>query len=228
VTRVLVVDDEPEITRTLAINLKAGGYEVVTAGNGVSALRAAAEHPPEFVILDLGLPDLDGVEVVRGLRGWTTVPILILSGRSGSVDKVEALDAGADDYLTKPFGMDELLARLRALGRRSAGGTDVPAVELGEVKVDLGSRRVTRRDGRAEEDVHLTGTEWLILEALLRHPGKLVSRRQLLTSVWGVDYPQDTNYLRVYITRLRRKLEADPARPRYLINEHGMGYRYQP
>ncbi len=227
-TRVLVVDDEPEITRTLAINLKAGGYEVVTAGNGVSALRAAAEHPPEFVILDLGLPDLDGVEVVRGLRGWTTVPILILSGRSGSVDKVEALDAGADDYLTKPFGMDELLARLRALGRRSAGGTDVPAVELGEVKVDLGSRRVTRRDGRAEEDVHLTGTEWLILEALLRHPGKLVSRRQLLTSVWGVDYPQDTNYLRVYITRLRRKLEADPARPRYLINEHGMGYRYQP
>ena len=224
-TRVLVVDDEPEIRRTLAINLKARSYDVTTAADGTSALRQAAAHPPDFVILDLGLPDLDGIEVIQGLRGWTGVPILVLSGRTDSADKVDALDAGADDYLTKPFSMDELLARLRALSRRSGTEPEQPTALLGDLNIDRAARTATRGSG---ETVHLTATEWQLLETLLKHPGKLLTRRHLLTEVWGPAYAEETTYLRVYMTRLRSKVEPEPTRPRYLINEHGMGYRYQP
>jgi len=223
-SRVLVVDDEPQIVRALAINLRARGYEVATAGDGGEALQRAAAHPPDVVVLDLGLPDLDGVDVIAGLRGWTTVPILVLSGRSDSVDKVDALDAGADDYVTKPFGMDELTARLRAMLRRNTPLEATPAVEFGDVAVDLVAFRVTLRG----QEVRLTPTEWRLLEALVRHPGKLFSQRQLLVEVWGPGYETAQGNLRLYIAQLRRKLEPDPARPRYFRTEPGMGYRFQP
>jgi two-component system KDP operon response regulator KdpE len=224
VTRVLVVDDEPQLLRALSINLRARRYEVDTAGTGTDALRLAAAHPPDVVILDLGLPDMDGSEVVAGLRGWTTVPILVLSGRTDSADKVDALDAGADDYVTKPFGMDELLARLRAMTRRGTPTADQPVVTVGDATVDLSARRVTRGD----EDVRLTPTEWHLLEVLVRHPGKLLSQKQLLTEVWGPGYETAQGNLRLYMAQLRKKLEADPARPRHLVNEPGMGYRFEP
>jgi two-component system KDP operon response regulator KdpE len=223
-TRALVVDDEPQILRALGINLRARGYEVHTADSGAGALRLAARHPPEIVILDLGLPDLDGVDVITGLRGWTQAPILVLSGRTDSSDKVEALDAGADDYVTKPFGMDELLARLRALTRRSGPADDPPRVRLGRFSVDLAARRVTGPDG----DVRLTPTEWHLLELLVRNPGRLISHHMLLTEVWGPGYETAQGNLRLYMAQLRRKLEADPARPVHLLNEPGMGYRFQP
>jgi two-component system KDP operon response regulator KdpE len=224
VTRVLIVDDEPAILKALAINLRARRYEVFTAPNGTEALSVAAAHPPDIVILDLGLPDLDGTEVIGGLRGWTSVPILVLSGRSDSSDKVEALDAGADDYVTKPFGMDELLARLRAMTRRVGVGDEQPLVAFGDVTVDLAARRVTRADA----EVRLTPTEWHLLEVLLRHPGKLLSQRQLLTEVWGPGYETAQGNLRLYMGQLRKKLEPDPARPRFFHNEPGMGYRFDP
>ncbi|MEU2611835.1 response regulator [Micromonospora sp. NPDC007271] len=225
-TRILVVDDEPQILRALRINLRARGYDVQVAETGTAALRAAASHPPDLVVLDLGLPDLDGVEVIRGLRGWTGVPIIVLSGRAGSEDKVSALDAGADDYVTKPFGVDELLARIRAVTRRLGGATPgAPALRVGRHTVDLADRTVTRDDGT---EVKLTPTQWAMLEKLLRNPGKLVSQRQLLHDVWGPEYHNETNYLRQYMAQLRRKLEDDPARPRHLITEPGMGYRYRP
>ncbi|MFC4064475.1 response regulator [Actinoplanes subglobosus] len=221
-TRILVVDDEPQIIRALRINLRARGYEVDTAPDGATALRAAAEHHPDLVVLDLGLPDMEGDEVIAGLRGWTAVPIIVLSGRAGSSDKVTALDAGADDYVTKPFGVDELLARIRAVTRRSqAGETEAPVVRLGELEVDLAEHTITG-------DVRLTPTEWQLLEHLLRHPGKLITQRDLLHEVWGPQYRTETNYLRQYMARLRRKLEADPARPRHLLTEPGMGYRFRP
>jgi len=223
-TRVLVVDDEPQIVRALRINLRARQYDVYTAQNGSQALDEAAQHPPDLVILDLGLPDLDGVDVIGGLRGWTDAPIIVLSGRADSADKVEALDAGADDYVTKPFGMDELLARMRAVTRRSAAEPDEPRVSLGGVTVDLAAKRVSR-DG---QDVRLTPTEWHLLEVLLRHPGKLLSQKQLLNEVWGPGYADATGNLRLYMAQLRRKLEPDPARPRWLLTEPGMGYRFQP
>ena len=223
-TRVLVVDDEPQLLRALTINLRARTYDVVGATSGAEALRAAAAQPPDVVVLDLGLPDLDGTEVIAGLRGWTEVPILVLSGRSDSRDKVEALDAGADDYVTKPFGMDELLARLRAMTRRAGSKGEEPVVRFGEVTVDLAARRVTGPTG----DVRLTPTEWHLLEVLVRHPGKLLSQRQLLADVWGPGYENAHGNLRVYMGQLRRKLEADPARPRHLLNEPGMGYRFEP
>jgi two-component system, OmpR family, KDP operon response regulator KdpE len=224
-TRVLVVDDEPQILRALAINLRARGYEVVTAGDGAEALEVAAGTQPDVVVLDLGLPDMDGVAVIEGLRGWSKVPVLVLSGRSDSADKVEALDAGADDYVTKPFGMDELLARLRAMARRNAPATDEqPAVRFGAVTVDLAAKRVTRD----EADVRLTPTEWHLLEVLVRHPGRLLSQRQLLGEVWGPGYETAQGNLRLYMAQLRRKLEPDPARPRYFRNEPGMGYRFEP
>ncbi|MDG4819245.1 response regulator [Micromonospora carbonacea] len=227
-SRILVVDDEPQILRALRINLRARGYDVRVAETGTAALKAAAAHPPDLVVLDLGLPDLDGVEVIRGLRGWTSVPIIVLSGRAGSEDKVAALDAGADDYVTKPFGVDELLARIRAVTRRlatpSADGA-TPAPRVGRHTVDLVDRTVTRDDGAP---VRLTPTQWAVLDKLLRHPGKLVSQRQLLHDVWGPEYQNETNYLRQYMAQLRRKLEDDPARPRHLITEPGMGYRYRP
>ncbi|WP_327638551.1 response regulator [Kribbella sp. NBC_00482] len=224
-TRVLVVDDEPQIVRALQINLKARGYEVHLAGTGTSALKVAAQHPPELVILDLGLPDFDGVDVIRGLRGWTDAPILVLSGRTDQTDKVEALDAGADDYVTKPFGIDELLARMRAVLRRSNLAQDQPVVTVGGAVVDLAAKRVTLETG---EDIRLTPTEWHLLEVLLRNPGKLMSQRQLLTEVWGPGYESASGNLRFYMGQLRRKLEPDPARPKHLLTEPGMGYRFEP
>ncbi|MFB9238066.1 response regulator [Plantactinospora siamensis] len=228
--RILVVDDEPQILRALRINLRARGYDVDVAATGAAALRAAAGHPPELVVLDLGLPDLDGVEVIRGLRGWTSVPIIVLSGRAGSADKVAALDAGADDYVTKPFGVDELLARIRAVTRRlavpaEAGVPGGSTARIGRHMIDLADRTVLRDDG---VEVRLTPTQWAVLERLLRNPGKLISQRQLLHEVWGPEYQNETNYLRQYLAQLRRKLEDDPARPRHLITEPGMGYRYRP
>jgi two-component system, OmpR family, KDP operon response regulator KdpE len=227
VTRVLVVDDEPQILRALRINLRVRHYEVSVAADGAQALAEAARHPPDVVILDLGLPDLDGVEVIQGLRGWTSAPIIVLSGRADSTDKVEALDAGADDYVTKPFAIDELLARIRAVSRRAAPGGELPQVRLGELVIDLAAKRVTRAAGPGA-DVRLTPTEWHLLEVLLRHPGKLLSQRQLLAEVWGPGYGDAAGNLRLYMAQLRRKLEPDPARPRWLITEPGMGYRYQP
>ena len=227
-TEVLVVDDEPTLVRALQINLKARHYTVHTAVTGADALSTAAAHPPDLVILDLGLPDLDGVEVVHGLRGWTAVPILVLSGRADSSDKVEALDAGADDYVTKPFGIDELLARMRALLRRTDHAVELPIVDLEAAAVDLAARRVTVGDQGVRREIRLTPTEWHLLEVLLRHPGKLISQTQLLREVWGPGYETAQGNLRFYMGQLRRKLETDPARPRHLITEPGMGYRFQP
>jgi two-component system KDP operon response regulator KdpE len=222
-TRVLVVDDERGLRRALRINLKARGYDVTLAADGKSALEAASRHPPDVVVLDLGLPDIDGIGVIEGLRGWTEAPILVLSARSGEPDKVLALDAGADDFVTKPFGMDELLARLRAALRRASTTDDEPLVETDDFAVDLVSKQVRDLQG---EPVRLTPTEWQVLELLVRNEGKLVSQRQLLQEVWGPAYETETNYLRVYLAQLRRKLEPDPAHPRYLITEPGMGYRF--
>jgi two-component system KDP operon response regulator KdpE len=226
-TRVLVVDDEPQIVRALVINLKARAYEVDAAPDGRTALDLAASRHPDVVVLDLGLPDMDGVEVIRGLRGWTRVPILVLSARHSSDEKVEALDAGADDYVTKPFGMDELLARLRAAVRRAEpagpGEDDLTTVETEGFTVDLAAKKV-HRDGK---DVRLTPTEWHLLEVLVRNTGRLVGQKQLLQEVWGPSYGTETNYLRVYMAQLRRKLEADPSHPRHFITEPGMGYRFE-
>ena len=239
-TRVLVVDDEPQILRALRINLRVRQYEVYTAATGAQALEVAAAHPPDLVILDLGLPDMDGVDVIGGLRGWTAAPIIVLSGRADSTDKVEALDAGADDYVTKPFGVEELLARMRAAARRTPASEEPPRIRLGDLTVDLAAKRVTRNqdghDGHDEHDgqedggadIRLTPTEWHLLEVLLRYPGKLLSQKQLLRDVWGPGYDNAGGNLRLYMAQLRRKLEPDPARPRWLITEPGMGYRYQP
>jgi two-component system KDP operon response regulator KdpE len=242
------VDDEPQILRALRINLRVRDYEVHVAATGAEALEVAGRYPPDLVILDLGLPDLDGVEVIQGLRGWTKAPIIVLSGRTDSLDKVEALDAGADDYVTKPFGVEELLARMRAAVRRTGIPEDLPRIRLGELVVDLAAKRVVRQapvpagpDATGEAPageapageapaggIRLTPTEWHLLEVLLRNPGKLLSRNQLLTEVWGPGYADATGNLRLYMAQLRRKLEPDPARPRWLITEPGMGYRYQP
>jgi len=223
VSRVLVVDDEPTLVRALAINLRARGWEVVSAHDGRSALEMAAGKHPDVVVLDLGLPDLDGVEVIRGLRGWTRVPIIVLSARQDSDDKVEALDAGADDYVTKPFGMDELLARLRAAIRRVAPSEDEAVIIAGDLSIDLARKKVSR----AGTDVRLTPTEWQLLEVLVKARGRLVGRKQLLHEVWGPAYNSETNYLRVYTAQLRRKLEADPSHPRHVVTEPGMGYRFE-
>jgi two-component system KDP operon response regulator KdpE len=222
-TRVLIVDDEPGLRQALAINLRARGYEVDLAATATAALTLAARHPPDAVVLDLGLPDMDGGAVIDGLRGWTRAPIIVLSARTTQSDKVDALDAGADDYVTKPFGMDELLARLRAALRRGDAGEDAPLVDTADFSVDLAARQVRARDGEA---IRLTPTEWHLLEVLVRHEGKLVERRALLQEVWGPAYETETNYLRVYMAQLRRKLEPDPAHPRHLITEPGMGYRF--
>jgi two-component system KDP operon response regulator KdpE len=227
-TTVLVVDDEPQILRALRVNLAARSYDVVTASNGRQALDAAAHHHPDIIVLDLGLPDMDGVDVVRGLRGWTTVPIIILSGRSHSVAKVQALDAGADDYVTKPFNVDELLARVRAVGRRAAVGDEAPTARIGTRIVDLQTHRVTSEDGDEAVDVRLTPTEWQLLEVLVRNPGRLVSQRELIRAIRGPKYDDAAHYLRQFMAQLRRKLEPDPARPRHLLTEPGMGYRFQP
>jgi two-component system, OmpR family, KDP operon response regulator KdpE len=233
-TRILVVDDEPQILRALRINLTARNYDVVLAATGHEALSQAAESHPDLVVLDLGLPDIDGLEVIAGLRGWTQVPIIVLSGRSGSKDKVDALDAGADDYVTKPFGIDELLARVRSVTRRVTTDEIEPTVRVGRSIVDLANKTVQRAtpagasgDDTAE-DVHLTPIEWQLLSVLLHNPGKLISQHQLLSSIWGPTYVRETHYLRQYVAQLRRKLEDDPSHPRHLLTELGMGYRFRP
>jgi two-component system KDP operon response regulator KdpE len=224
--RVLVVDDEPQILRALRINLLARQYDVVTAADGTTAMDVARTEHPDLVVLDLGLPDTDGVDVIRSLRTWTDVPIVVLSGRTGSNDKIVALNAGADDYVTKPFNVEELLARMRAVTRRlrpePAG--DAP-VRVGTHVVDLAEMAVRAADG---ELVHLTKTEWDLLAIMIRNPGKLVSQRQLLQEVWGPTYLNETHYLRQYMAQLRKKLEPDPTRPRHLLTEPGMGYRFMP
>jgi len=225
VTRVLVVDDEPSIVRALRINLTARKYEVSTATDGASGLAAVARDRPDVMILDLGLPDMDGTEVIRGVRGWTSTPIIVLSVWGQESQKVAALDAGADDYVTKPFGMDELLARLRAAVRRASPAPDEPVVTTEHFTVDLAVKRVIRAGGG---NVSLTPTEWQLLEVLVRNRGRLVTQRQLLQEVWGPAYETESNYLRVYMAQLRRKLEPEPSRPRYLLTESGMGYRFDP
>ncbi|MEZ0166571.1 response regulator [Kineococcus sp. LSe6-4] len=224
-SRVLVVDDEPGLRRALSINLGARGWDVTVAADGAAALEAAASTHPDVVLLDLGLPDLDGLEVLAGIRGWSPVPIIVLTARTASADAVDALDAGADDYVTKPFAMDVLLARLRAAVRRGAGGGDRPAevVDAGGLHIDL-ARRTVAREG---EPVRLTPTEWHLLQVLVTNAGRLVSQAQLLREVWGPAYGRETNYLRVYVGQLRRKLEQVPSAPRHLITEPGMGYRFE-
>lgn len=221
---VLVVDDDPHLLKALRITLQAHGYTVDAAADGRSALLAASRHPPDVMVLDLGLPDMDGADVLRELRRWSGLPVLVLSARHGSADKVEALDAGADDYITKPFGLEELLARLRALLRRVPEPDSAPTVAAAAFTVDLVQRRVTR----AGEVVRLTPTEWNILELLVTHPAKLVTQQHLLSAVWGPAYQKEANYLRVYMAQLRRKLEADPGNPRHLLTEPGIGYRFVP
>jgi two-component system KDP operon response regulator KdpE len=241
-TRILVVDDEPQILRALATNLKVRGYDVDLAPTGEAALELAARHPPDAVVLDLGLPGIPGLEVIVALRGWSSVPILILSAREAEADKVAALDAGADDYVTKPFGINELLARLRAALRRATPAEEEPVVVTEHFTVDLAAKKVTRPSlgtpqtplslgtpqNPGTDEVRLTPTEWHVVEVLVRHPGKLVSQRQLLQEVWGPQYGSETNYLRLYLAQIRRKLEPDPARPRYFLTEAGMGYRFEP
>ncbi|MEV7526568.1 response regulator [Streptomyces sp. NPDC091371] len=228
-TRVLVVEDDPQLVRALKINLQARKFEVEEAPDGGSAVRLAAARKPDVIVLDLGLPDMDGVDVIKSVRGWSRVPILVLSARHTSEDKIRALDAGADDYVTKPFSMDELLARLRAATRRqeapsASQAAEVTVVTTDEFTVDLVAKKVRR----GERTVRLTPTEWHLLEILLTHPGRLITQSRLLLEVWGPTYGENTNYLRVYMAQLRRKLEADPSHPRYLITEPGMGYRFEP
>jgi two-component system KDP operon response regulator KdpE len=219
--KILLVDDDETLRRTLTIGLRAAEYDVLIAADGRTALQALREDKPDLVVLDLGLPDLSGGDVLRRLRTWSTVPVVVLSARAESSEKVQALDLGADDYVTKPFGMDELLARIRAAGRRA--GSDVPILEAGDLVIDLPARRVTK----GGTVVRLTPTEWGLLEMLVRTPGRLVSQRDLLHEVWGPTYDRETNYLRVYVGGLRKKLEDDPASPRHLITEPGMGYRFE-
>jgi two-component system, OmpR family, KDP operon response regulator KdpE len=234
VPRVLVVEDQPQLLRALRINLRARQYEVLTAATGREALAVAAASPPDAMILDLGLPDVDGTEVITAFRGWSSAPIIVLSGRTSPGDKIGALDAGADDYVTKPFAMGELLARLRAALRRDeAGGKEAHVVAaIGSWAIDLSAHTIKRSEVRtdaADSPVpRLTPTEWRILGILLRRPGQLVSAAQLLAGVWGPGFQNRTNYLRFHMARLRRKLEEDPSRPRHLLTEPGMGYRYQP
>jgi len=225
ISRVLVVDDEPQIRKTLEVNLRARRYDVDLASTGEEALELAARHHPDVVILDLGLPGIDGIDVVRGLRGWSQVPIVILSVREREADKVAALDAGADDYVTKPFGMDELLARIRAAIRRSSITDETASVATEDFVVDLAAHRVSRTDGH---DVSLTPTEWLLVEVLVRNRDRLVTQRQLLQQVWGPAYERETNYLRSYMATIRRKLEPNPSQPRYFRTEPGVGVRFVP
>ena len=219
--KVLLVDDDPTLRRTLQIGLRAEGHEVLITGDGRSALQALREDKPDLVVLDLGLPDVSGVDVLRRLREWSTVPVVVLSARAESTEKVQVLDLGADDYVTKPFGMEELLARIRAAARRA--GSEVPVLETGDLLIDLPARRVTKRG----VVVRLTPTEWELLEQLVRLPGRLVSQRDLLHEIWGPAYDKETNYLRVYVGSLRKKLEDDPSQPRHLITEPGIGYRFE-
>src|SRR5215469_2000930 len=226
--RLLVVEDEPGLLRALEITLRARGYQVASSPDGRSALAEAARRPPDAVLLDLGLPDLDGTEIIQRLRAWTAVPVLVLSGRGGSGDKIGALDAGADDYVTKPFAMEELLARLRALLRRDVQPSSRHVFTIGHCTIDLTAHTTVRQADLNTEPVRLTRTEWRMLEILLRSPGQLVPARRLLSQLWGPGAESSTHYLRFHMAGLRRKLEDDPPRPKHLLTEPGMGYRYQP
>ncbi|WP_150307529.1 response regulator [Planctomonas psychrotolerans] len=225
--KILIADDDAQILRALRITLSARGYEIITATNGIEAVNAAIAHHPDLFMLDLGMPELDGIEVIQGLRGWTQAPILVVSGRTGAADKVEALDAGADDYVTKPFSIDELLARIRALTRRAPHAGAPPAIRIGDVTVDIVAKSITRASRGGDERVRLTPTEWEVLGMLVRNAGKLVTRQSLLREIWGSEHITDTGYLRLYIAQLRKKLEPDPAHPQYLLTESGMGYRFE-
>ena len=225
--KILVADDDPQLLRALRITLAAKGYEIVTAIDGKAAVAAAIDEKPDIYVLDLGMPQLDGIEVIQGIRGWSQAPILVVSGRSGSADKVEALDAGADDYVTKPFAIDELLARIRAMSRRVPYSQEQPAVKLGDVVVDLAAHSVTREGDGGPRQIRLTPTEWQVLEALVRNAGCLVTRETLLANIWGTDHVEDTGYLRLYVSQLRRKIEADPSKPVHILTEAGMGYRLE-
>jgi two-component system KDP operon response regulator KdpE len=222
---VLVVDDEAPMRRALETNLRARGYDVKVAATGEQALDLAARHHPDVVLLDLGLPGIDGIEVVRGLRGWTNVPIVILSARGTEPDKVAALDAGADDYIAKPFGMNELLARIRAALRRGVTVEGTATIETDHFRLDLAAKQVTTPDGTP---IRLTPTEWHMVELLARNPGKLIAPRQLLQEVWGPGFDGETNSVRVHMAHIRRKLEPEPSRPRYILTEPGLGYRFTP
>lgn len=225
--KILIADDDPQILRALRITLTAKGYDVFVAADGAQAIAAAIDHRPDLFLLDLGMPALNGIEVIEAVRGWSQAPILVVSGRAGAADKVDALDAGADDYVTKPFAIEELLARIRALARRVVRDEAVPVVRLGDVTVDLAARSVTRSTPEGEQQVRLTPTEWQVLELLIRNPGRLVTRQTLLTTIWGSEHIEDTGYLRLYLSQLRKKIEADPANPVHLITEAGMGYRLE-
>lgn len=221
---VLIVDDEPALAKALSINLRARHWDVITASDGTSALEATTKRPIDLAIIDLGLPDMDGIQVIEGIRGWSKMPIIVLSARHDSDEKVAALDAGADDYVTKPFGMDELLARLRANLRRSqtTNENSEPIISAGTLQIDLAAKKITRNG----QPVRLTPTEWHFLEVLIRNQGRLVTHQQLLSEVWGPGYHTQTNYLRLYAAQLRRKLEDDPARPQHILTQPGMGYRF--
>lgn len=225
--KILIADDDPQILRALRITLTAKGYDVFVAADGAQAIAAAIDHRPDLFLLDLGMPALNGIEVIEAVRGWSQAPILVVSGRAGAAEKVDALDAGADDYVTKPFAIEELLARIRALARRVVRDEAVPVVRLGDVTVDLAARSVTRSTPEGEQQVRLTPTEWQVLELLIRNPGRLVTRQTLLTTIWGSEHIEDTGYLRLYLSQLRKKIEADPANPVHLITEAGMGYRLE-
>ena len=221
--RALVVEDDPRIGKSLAVNLHARGYEADVAVTGEQALDLAARHHPDVVILDLGLPGMDGLDVVRGLRGWSPVPIVVLSARGSEAAKVEALDLGADDYVTKPFGMDELFARLRSAVRRAVLPEGKAVVTTPDFTLDFAAKRVHRNG----ELIRLTPTQWHIVEVLVRHTGRLVTYEQLLQEVWGPTYGKETNYLRVFMTQIRKELEPEPSRPRYFITEPGLGFRFE-
>ncbi|QXT62253.1 response regulator transcription factor [Tessaracoccus palaemonis] len=225
--KILIADDDPQILRALRITLAAKGYEVVTASDGAQAISAAIDDHPDVYLLDLGMPQLNGIDVIHGIRGWSQAPILVVSGRTGAYDKVEALDAGADDYVTKPFSIEELLARIRALTRRVQKDEAVPSVRLGDVTIDLAARSVTRESSSGRRQVRLTPTEWQVIEILIRNSGRLVTRQTLLTSIWGTEHAEDSGYLRLYVSQLRKKLESDPSNPVHIITEPGMGYRLE-
>jgi two-component system KDP operon response regulator KdpE len=226
--KILLADDDRQILGALRIILSAHGYDVVTAGDGKQALDAVMTEHPDLILLDLGMPGLDGLAVIEAIRGWSTVPILVVSGRADSSEKVHALDLGADDYVTKPFATDELLARVRALARRNTEHDDGPVTRFGDVTVDLADHRVTRGAEGSQREVRLTPTEWKILEVLVRNPGKLITREDILGRIWGPNHTADSGYLRLYLSQLRKKLEPTPNHPRFLLTEAGMGYRFDP
>ncbi|GAA3671015.1 response regulator [Microbacterium marinilacus] len=225
--KILIADDDPQILRALRITLTAKGYSIVTAADGAQAIAAAIDHHPDIFLLDLGMPELNGIEVIHGIRGWSTAPILVVSGRSGASDKVEALDAGADDYITKPFAVEELLARIRALTRRVPQEETAAVVRLGDVIIDLAARSVTRSTADGVRQIRLTPTEWQVIDILIRNAGRLVTRQTLLTTIWGTEHAEDTGYLRLYVSQLRKKLESDPSNPVHILTAPGMGYRIE-